>query len=223
MFGIRVFYLKMENSKEQKEISVAGKWLVNEDWASVLAGAGVIVLVLTLSTFESPGYNWDSGAELFGIISGRENLSRLFFQMLLVFAFSACAAILIGKNLLHFAGAFFTVFFLTQIALFAAGSGLARQFNLEAVIFSLGLGLLIGNLIQVPEWVKKNLTTELLVKIGLVLLGASVIFSDILKAGGLGLIQALMVVVSVWYFAFWVFWVPRFFFPFSLILKHTRR
>jgi uncharacterized membrane protein YadS len=194
----------MENSKEQKEFSVARKWLVNEDWASVLAGAGVIVLVLTLSTFESPGYNWESGAELIGIISGGENLSRLFFQMLLVFAFSTCAAILIGKNLLHFAGAFFMLFFLTQIALFAAGSALARQFNLEAVIFSLGLGLLIGNLIQVPEWVKKNLTTELLVKIGLVLLGASVIFSDILKAGGLGLIQALMVVVSVWYFAFWV-------------------
>jgi uncharacterized integral membrane protein (TIGR00698 family) len=42
------------------------------------------------------------------------------------------------------------------------------------------------------------------VKIGLVLLGTSVIFSDILKAGSLGLIQALIVVLSVWYFAFWL-------------------
>jgi uncharacterized membrane protein YadS len=31
-----------------------------------------------------------------------------------------------------------------------------------------------------------------------------VIFGDILKAGSLGLIQALVVVISVWYFAFWV-------------------
>jgi uncharacterized membrane protein YadS len=31
-----------------------------------------------------------------------------------------------------------------------------------------------------------------------------VIFGDILKAGSLGLIQALVVVVSVWYFAFWI-------------------
>jgi uncharacterized integral membrane protein (TIGR00698 family) len=37
-----------------------------------------------------------------------------------------------------------------------------------------------------------------------VLLGTSVIFGDILKAGSLGLIQALAVVTSVWYFAFWV-------------------
>jgi uncharacterized integral membrane protein (TIGR00698 family) len=42
------------------------------------------------------------------------------------------------------------------------------------------------------------------VKIGLVLLGTSVIFSDILKAGSKGLVQALLVVVSVWYFAFWL-------------------
>jgi uncharacterized integral membrane protein (TIGR00698 family) len=44
----------------------------------------------------------------------------------------------------------------------------------------------------------------LYVKIGLVLLGTGVIFGDILKAGSLGLVQALLVVVSVWYFAFWI-------------------
>jgi uncharacterized integral membrane protein (TIGR00698 family) len=37
-----------------------------------------------------------------------------------------------------------------------------------------------------------------------VLLGTSVIFSDILKAGSLGLIQAVLVVISVWYFAYWI-------------------
>src|SRR6187200_84304 len=51
---------------------------------------------------------------------------------------------------------------------------------------------------------RESLSAELFVKIGLVLLGTGVIFSDILKAGGLGLIQALVVVLSVWYFAFWI-------------------
>src|SRR6187200_219516 len=51
---------------------------------------------------------------------------------------------------------------------------------------------------------RESLSAELFVKIGLVLLGTSVIFSDILKAGSLGLIQALVVVLSVWYFAFWL-------------------
>ncbi|OOG73749.1 YeiH family protein [Algoriphagus sp. A40] len=179
-------------------------WSINEDWASVLAGAGVILTVLFLFKFSNPSYNWKSGADLVGIFSSAENLSSLFAQLVLVFVFSAVAAVLIGKKILPLAGSFLGVFALTQVALLVAGSGLARQFNLEAVIFSLAFGLLIGNLVKLPEWFKKNLTTELFVKIGLVLLGASVIFGDILKAGGLGLIQALLVVISVWYFAFWV-------------------
>jgi len=76
--------------------------------------------------------------------------------------------------------------------------------NLEAVIFSLAIGLAISNFFKLPEWFKSALSTELFVKIGLVLLGTSVIFSDVLKAGSLGLIQALVVVLSVWYFAFWL-------------------
>ena len=63
---------------------------------------------------------------------------------------------------------------------------------------------MIGNLFKLPEWFRNALSTELFVKIGLVLLGTGVIFSDILKAGSLGLIQALIVVLTVWYFAFWV-------------------
>jgi uncharacterized integral membrane protein (TIGR00698 family) len=79
-----------------------------------------------------------------------------------------------------------------------------KAINLEAVIFSLSIGLLLGNLFKLPEWFRNALSTELFVKIGLVLLGTGVIFSDILKAGSLGLVQALLVVLSVWYFAFWV-------------------
>jgi uncharacterized integral membrane protein (TIGR00698 family) len=66
------------------------------------------------------------------------------------------------------------------------------------------IGLLVSNVFGLPDWLRATLTTELFVKIGLVLLGTSVIFSDILKAGSLGLVQALVVVLSVWYFAFWL-------------------
>jgi uncharacterized integral membrane protein (TIGR00698 family) len=85
-----------------------------------------------------------------------------------------------------------------------AGSAQARGLGLEAVIFSLLIGLLVSNVFGLPDWLRATLTTELFVKIGLVLLGTSVIFTDILKAGSLGLVQALVVVLSVWYFAFWL-------------------
>ena len=96
------------------------------------------------------------------------------------------------------------IYILTIVALILAGNAQVKALNLEAVIFSLTLGLIIGNVFNLPEWFRSALTTELFVKIGLVLLGTTIIFADILKAGSLGLIQALAVVLSVWYFAFWI-------------------
>jgi uncharacterized integral membrane protein (TIGR00698 family) len=84
-----------------------------------------------------------------------------------------------------------------------AGNSQIKALNLEAVIFSLSIGLVIGNFFKLPDWFRATLSTELFVKIGLVLLGTGVIFSDILKAGSLGLVQALVVVISVWYLAYW--------------------
>ncbi|HEY0742391.1 MAG TPA: putative sulfate exporter family transporter, partial [Chryseosolibacter sp.] len=90
------------------------------------------------------------------------------------------------------------------IAMILAGNSEIKALNLEAVIFSLAIGLFIGNFFTLPEWFRSVLSAEMFVKIGLVLLGTGVIFGDILKAGSLGLVQALAVVLSVWYFAFWV-------------------
>ena len=113
-------------------------------------------------------------------------------------------AILTGKSVKNFALGFPVVYLITILALVLAGNTAVKSVNLEAVIFSLTLGLVIGNFFKLPDWLKSSLSTELFVKIGLVLLGSSIIFADILKAGSLGLIQALIVVLSVWYFAFWL-------------------
>src|SRR5690606_30956126 len=96
------------------------------------------------------------------------------------------------------------IFGLTVIALLYSGNEQLNGLGLEAVIFSLIIGLLIGNLFRLPTWFREALNAEFLVKIGLVLLGTGVIFSNILEAGSLGLIQSLIVVLSVWYFAFWL-------------------
>jgi len=120
----------------------------------------------------------------------------------LVIAF--IGGLLTNKPLKYFLYVFTIVYFISIIAMILAGNKQVRALNLEAVIFSLSLGLLIGNLFKLPGWFRAALSTELFVKIGLVILGTSVIFSDILKAGSYGLLQALIVVLSVWYFAFWV-------------------
>ena len=79
-----------------------------------------------------------------------------------------------------------------------------KYYGFEYVIFALLLGILVRSIFGLPKWLEANLHTEFFVKTGLVVLGASVIFRDILSAGSLGLIQALAVVLAVWFFAFWV-------------------
>lgn len=51
---------------------------------------------------------------------------------------------------------------------------------------------------------KPAIQSEFYIKIGIVCLGATVIFGEIMKSGAFGLIQALIVVFCVWYFGFWI-------------------
>ncbi len=180
------------------------KFSIHEDWAVVILGFLIIIAAIAGFTFTIPVYNWSNGNELFTKVLSLPNIRIILIQLLIVMLIAAAGAWLTGKSVKLFLVGFPVLYLLTIIALVIAGSKGVRDLNLEAVIVSLTIGLLIGNLTTIPAWLRASLSTELYVKIGLVLLGTGVIFGDILKAGTLGLIQALLVVVSVWYFAYWV-------------------
>jgi uncharacterized integral membrane protein (TIGR00698 family) len=177
---------------------------IHEDWTVVLLGGLIIILSIGGLILNVPVFSWNNSVELFDKVLSLDNMSAVFVQFILVLLIALIGAFLTGKSIKPFLYGFPLVYLITIIALILAGNSLVKSFNLEAVIFSLGLGLIISNFFNMPEWLRSSLSTELFVKIGLVLLGTSVIFSDVLKAGSLGLIQALVVVLSVWYFAFWL-------------------
>lgn len=177
---------------------------IHEDWTVVLLGFLIIGISLFLYVPEVPVFKWTTTTDLFQDVFGLANLNVLIVQFVYLIAIGTIGIFLVGKSIKNFLLGFPIVYILTTIALILAGNTTIKGLNLEAVIFSLIIGLSIGNLFKLPEWFRTALSTEIFVKIGLVLLGTSVIFSDILKAGSLGLIQALVVVLSVWYFAFWL-------------------
>jgi uncharacterized integral membrane protein (TIGR00698 family) len=187
----------------QAELSVK-KNLVTEDWAVVLLGFAIIIVLVAGFLVPVPQFGWKSFDDLFVTVFSIENILKILLQFLFVFVAAVAATFLTGKPIKSCLLVFPVVYGLTLIALILAGNNEIKALNLEAVIFSLAIGLLIGNLFHLPEWFRAALSTELFVKIGLVLLGTGIIFGDILKAGYLGLIQALVVVVSVWYFAYWL-------------------
>jgi uncharacterized integral membrane protein (TIGR00698 family) len=180
------------------------KFALSEDWIAVILGFLIIILSIAGTPFKAPSFGWSDATGLFNSVLTADNLSIIVKQFLFVYALGIAGILLFRKQPKNFLLGFPIVYLLTILALIITGNDTMKALNLEAVIFSLGIGLIIGNFFRLPEWLKSSLFSELFVKIGLVLLGTSVIFSEIIKAGGLGLIQALAVVLAVWYFAYWV-------------------
>lgn len=180
------------------------QFTLHEDWTVVILGFITIGISLFIFLPEIPIFKWSTGTDLRNDVFDSINLKIILLQFIYFISIGTIGAFLVGKSVKNFLFGFPIVYILTIIALIIAGNTTIKGLNLEAVIFSLIIGLAIGNFFKLPQWFRSSLSTEIFVKIGLILLGTSVIFSDILKAGSLGLFQALIVVLSVWYFAFWL-------------------
>ena len=79
--------------------------------------------------------------------------------------------------------------------------------SVEYPVYAIALGLL-GNLVLSLSGVRDKLTaafrTELFIKLGLVLLGATINFAAIAKAGGPGILQAVLLITLVFGFTWWL-------------------
>ncbi len=182
----------------------ATRFKMSEDWAVVVLGFLIIAAALAVYIFPVPLFGWKNMSELTSKVLVRDNFIKIVIQFLVMFATGLLGCLLTGKKVKNFSFTFLIIYLLTIFALIAAGNKAMKDLNLEAVIFCLLIGLVTSNFFKLPGWFRNSLTSEMFVKIGLVLLGTTIIFGDILKAGALGLIQAVVVVIAVWYFAYWV-------------------
>jgi uncharacterized integral membrane protein (TIGR00698 family) len=111
---------------------------------------------------------------------------------------------LLGRPMRGLLVSFIVIFAIAVLAQWVAKLEVVKFYGFEAVFFSVLFGLLVRNLFRVPEWLKPAIQGEFFIKIGVVCLGATVLFSDVMKSGFAGLIQAVMVVSIVWFFAYWL-------------------
>ena len=98
---------------------------------------------------------------------------------------------------------FIVVFLIALAAQWIAKIEAVKFYGFEAVFFSVIFGLIIRNALHIPEWLKPAIQGEFFIKIGVVCLGATVLFSDVMKSGAAGLIQAIAVVGIVWFASYW--------------------
>ena len=111
---------------------------------------------------------------------------------------------LLSRPLRGLCWSFLVVFTVSMLAQLTAKIGFVKAWGFEAVFFSVIFGLIIRNAFHIPEWLKPAVQGEFFIKIGVVCLGATILFRDFLAAGSLALIQGCVVVFCVWMFAFFL-------------------
>lgn len=197
-----------ENTKAKSDL------LVKEDWQAIWIGFIIIaiatVAVLT-KAFDFSAVKFSTwglgepnakvgalGAQLGEWAFWRKTLVTLLTLGVLFAAFVKIQ----GESLKKYIPAFLGLFVLAFFVRFISAEFTLNRY-LEWAFWALLVGLLISNTVGVPNWLKPAVKTEFYIKTGLVIMGFSVLFSNIAKFGlyGLGIawIVTPIVIIFMWY------------------------
>ncbi|KXU94298.1 hypothetical protein CR51_27610 [Caballeronia megalochromosomata] len=179
-------------------LSEARRPFGSEDWWAVAIGLFAIIVAYAL--FASGGSikwlavapaKWSGFGQLAGDL-GRHASSYVALFVAFAAVFSVAIAALglpVGKFL-----AGFLVVFVVSALIFAAGAwAQASRYNLEPPLIALALGLIVSNLFGLPAWLAPALRVEFYIKVGIVLLGATLPLTLIVWAGPVAIGQATIV------------------------------
>jgi uncharacterized membrane protein YadS len=175
---------------------------LKEDWWAVWLGFALMVLsillfqagssnILKALAINPGGLKWTSFGQLAGHFAQNAHLYLYQFVFWLVL-FGATAAIM-GAKLKEFVPAFIFLYVGSIIMFAIAGWANAAQFNLEAPLVALILGLIIANVFRLPAWMDSAFRVEYFIKTGIVLLGATFPITLVLTAGPVAIVQATII------------------------------
>jgi uncharacterized integral membrane protein (TIGR00698 family) len=194
---------------EIKNVTKKRFFHVGQDWATVIVGFVLIFTVLLAGyNIKVPSFGdktgWHDFATFLASFSSGSFYISVLGTFLLFLVIAIIGLVFTGEKPGKFFLGFTFIFILALIAQLLSSYLPFKNLGLETVLFSLAIGLFIGHIGNLRQWLIGGAQTELFVKVGLVLLGATILFSDLLVAGSFGLIQSVIVVFCVWNFAFWI-------------------
>ncbi len=174
-----------------------------EDWWACWIGWFLLLLAMVallpalpkLARWTEFGQAFPRGAVAFW------SLTKLFLILVVLTSIGAAA---MKKPVKSYIPGFLVIYIIALVALVVSNQKQIHMYGFEYVLWALIIGLIISNLLGVPEWLKPAIMTEFFIKIGLVCMGAEIMFQVVMKAGAVGLLQALLVVIVVWFFTYWL-------------------
>jgi uncharacterized membrane protein YadS len=191
-------------------MTAKSKLLTSEDWWAVYLGIA-IVAVAAIGAASGSVFDfikgaipaaWPSKPLLPGLGSTWPAYVAVFSLLLVTTGLGVKA---MGGKLGPYAVSFVLLFLAAAVVLALGSQQTLKLYGLESPFWALVIGLVIGNLFNLPQWFREaSGRTEFFIKTGVVLLGASFPFTTIVQGGGWGFIEALVIVVAGFTVAFLV-------------------
>ncbi len=180
-----------------------GSWkklVTLEDWWAVWIGfllLGSVFLGVVSGVPEIP--KWST----LGEVLASAQAAPLLLLMIGLGGLSLLAVGAIHRQASRFAVGFPILFCLALLSFLVAGNRTLAAYGLSYALWALLIGLAWSNLLGVPGWLKPAVRSELFIKTGLVILGAEIVFGNILALGRYGIIVAWGVTPVVLISMFW--------------------
>jgi uncharacterized membrane protein YadS len=183
-------------------------WL-KEDWWAIWLGLGIVVIAyVAFANGSSVRWiavtpaKWSSTAQLGAHFAA--NIDRYVAQFIAWLAVFSLALGALGYKAREFIPAFILLY-LSSVVIFAIGQwDQASTYNLEPPLVALAVGLVLSNLVGLPKWLDAGFRVEFYIKVGIVLLGATLPFTLILWAGPVAILQASVVSIATFLVIYWV-------------------
>ena len=177
--------------------------VASEDWWAVWLAGLVMAGVVAGAIGAVPGVGRWTALPTEAFAGRAAGLAGLGIVMA---ALSALAVRIMGHSARRQAVAFVPLFVLAVAAYTLANQAGVRAAGFGYAFWALIIGLIIANTGGTPDWLRPALRSELYIKTGLVLLGAEVLFGNVMRLGAPGLFVAWLVtpVVIVFMYQFGV-------------------
>ena len=177
-------------------------WLKKEDSWAIVIGLGLVIATTVLFLAGGSGITayfsfgvkgWTTPADLAAQLPGK--IPGALGLYLLLAAVLGTGARSLGYHVQRYLAGFTVLYLLAIAVLIVSAHIAAKSAQLEGPLVALFIGLVIGNAARLPAWFNEALRTEYYVKTGIVLMGATLPFTIILRAGPAAIGQALIVSV----------------------------
>ncbi len=155
------------------------------------------------ATIERPQTWADSPLESLRDKKGHGVAPAILMGMGWVVAVAAAGTALGGRSMANELPGHFAIASLACVAWVLSAQKVIHYYNLEYPLWALAAGLIVGNVIGVPRWLARSLSGEYLIKTGLVIFGAEVLFSRLLELGLPGVMTSWMVTPVVLVATYW--------------------